>query len=135
MFITCAEYIAPLDLEAMRRSAAILFAWLALTWATAPLLACVLPMRAMTAQESECCKRMTQMCGSPNMPQSHSCCKKEVRATDAIVVKKHQEAVPVLAVVTALPVPNSPRVIEFLPVSTQHQPPGEILAESTVLRI
>lgn len=119
----------------MRRSAAILFVWLALTWATAPLMACMLPMRAMTAQESECCNHMPQMCGSPNMPQSHSCCKKEVRQADAIVVKRHHEAVPVLAVVAALPVPGSPRLIEFLPASTQHQPPGEILAESTLLRI
>jgi hypothetical protein len=39
-----------------------------------PIMACVLPVAAMTAVERDCCKRMAQECGNGKMAQSHSCC-------------------------------------------------------------
>lgn len=39
-----------------------------------PIMACVLPVAAMTAVEHDCCKRMAQECGNGKMSQSHSCC-------------------------------------------------------------
>jgi len=61
-------------LDIVRRAFAIGVTFFVLGWAVAPALACLLPGRAMTADEHECCKKMAKMCGSANMPQSHSCC-------------------------------------------------------------
>ena len=117
----------------MRRFAAI--AVVVICWTAAPLLACMIPGRAMTAQEHECCKHMAQMCGSANMPQSHSCCKTEVRPGTTMVVINNRQPGPVLQIVAALPVPRSPQCSDFFDKSTPHHPPTEYLAETTVLRI
>jgi hypothetical protein len=61
-------------LDTMRRAFATGVTFLMLGWVSAPALACLLPERAMTAAEHACCKQMSKMCGSANMPQSHSCC-------------------------------------------------------------
>jgi len=76
-------------------------------------LACMIPGRAMTAQEHECCKHMAQMCGSASMPQSHSCCKTEVRSGTTMVVTNNRQSGPVLQIVAALPVPRSPECSEW----------------------
>lgn len=39
-----------------------------------PIMACVMPVAAMTAVERDCCKRMAQECGNEKMSRSHSCC-------------------------------------------------------------
>jgi hypothetical protein len=39
-----------------------------------PIMACLVPAAAMSAEERDCCKRMAQECGKMGMPQSHSCC-------------------------------------------------------------
>ena len=43
-----------------------------------PAMACLIPGADMTETERECCKHMSQQCGSMDMPSSHSCCEKEV---------------------------------------------------------
>ena len=43
---------------------------------TPPLLACALPGGQMSEEEKACCRHMAEQCGSPDMADSHSCCKK-----------------------------------------------------------
>lgn len=52
----------------------------ALLLLSSPLMACVLPGLEMTAAEQDCCKHMAQDCGSMQMDDSHSCCKKTPQA-------------------------------------------------------
>ena len=111
------------------------FAFLALYWAAAPLLACMVPERAMTVQEHECCKHMAEMCGSAHMPQSHSCCKTEVRSGYTMVATSDQQPVPVLNIVALVSIPVTPQTDHKAGVVTDHHPPGEFLPEITVLRI
>jgi hypothetical protein len=107
---------------AQRRRAApvtaIVIVFLVICWTAAPLLACMIPDRAMTAPEMECCKHMAKMCGSANMPQSHSCCKTEVRPGTTMVVTHNQQVRPTLQVVAALPVPL---VRLWLPCGANHR--------------
>ena len=110
-------------------------AFLALYWTAAPLLACVAPERAMTVQERECCKHMAEMCGSARMPQSHSCCKIEVRSGNAMVATRDQQPVPVLNTVALVSMPLAPPIDHTAGVVTDHHPPGQFLPEITVLRI
>jgi hypothetical protein len=119
----------------MRRSAAMAFAFLVLYWAAVPLLACMVPDRAMTVQERECCQRMAEMCGSSKMPQSHSCCKTEVRSGHTIVATTDHQPVPVLSFVAVVSMPVTPQIDHHAGVVTDHHPPGEFLPEITVLRI
>ena len=119
----------------MRRSVAMAFAFLVLYWAAAPLLACIAPERAMTVQERECCKHMAEMCGSAHMPQSHSCCKTEVRSDYTVVATRDQQPVPVLSTMALVSMPLPPLIDHAAGVVTAHHPPGEFLPEITVLRI
>lgn len=119
----------------MRRSAAMVFVSVMLLWATAPLLACVLPGQHMTAQERACCKRMAQMCGSANMPQSHSCCKSQPESGNTMVASPDHRPVPVLQAVAVVPIPQAPHVSEVLYEVGHHRPPSDFLPDTTVLRI
>jgi hypothetical protein len=119
----------------MRRFAAIAVVFLVICWTAAPLLACMIPDRAMTAPEMECCKHMAQMCGSANMPQSHSCCKTEVRPGTTMVVTHNQQVRPILQVVVALPVPILSPCSNRFHNNTSGHPPNEYLPKTTVLRV
>jgi hypothetical protein len=119
----------------MRRAVPITFAFLIVLWAAAPLLACMMPERAMTAQERECCKHMAQMCGSSRMPQSHSCCTTEVRSGITMVVPSERHNVPQLELIATVTNSKEPHFSETLLESRPHHPPGEFLPETTVLRI
>jgi hypothetical protein len=119
----------------MRRSAAMTFAFLALYWTAAPLLACVMAGGLMTAQERECCKHMAEMCGSTQMPQSHACCKTEVRSDYTLVATGNQQPAPVLNIVAIVTIPATPQIGHKAGVVKDHHPPGEFLPETTVLRI
>src|SRR5215469_18086477 len=44
----------------------------------APVMACMVPDRQMTADEQSCCKKMAHDCESSAMPASHSCCQHPV---------------------------------------------------------
>lgn len=118
----------------MRRGIAIAFAFMAFLWTATPLLACIMPDPAMSAAERECCKHMAQMCGAANMPQSHSCCKKEVRSI-TMVATNDQQSLPHMRVV-AVVAPSVELQFSGSPYeSKNHLPPGECLPEPTVLRI
>ena len=119
----------------MRRAAAIILALIALSWSAAPLLACVVPEREMTPQERECCKHMADMCGSAKMPQSHTCCRTEVRSEINVVLKVDPQLSPDQHVLAVVPLTTSPQRNEILEVDKQHRPPGEFLPATTVLRI
>ena len=119
----------------MRRVAAIIFALFALSWSAAPLLACLVPERAMSPQERQCCKHMADMCGSAKMPTSHSCCKTEVRSDINVVFKADSHRAPTLNVLALVPLTTSPEPNETLGLSKIHHPPGEFAPETTVLRI
>lgn len=111
------------------------FAFLALYWAAAPLLACLVPERAMTTQERECCRHMAEMCGSSHMPQSHSCCKTEVRSGYTMLATSDQHSAPVLNMVALVSSRSTPQIDHKGGIVTNHHPPGEFLPETTVLRI
>src|ERR1700691_3324519 len=119
----------------MRRFGTMAVVFLVICWTAAPLLACMIPDRAMTAPEMECCKHMAEMCGSANMPQSHSCCKTEVRPGTTMVVTNNHQSVRVLQVVAALPVPTPPPSSDSFHQGIPHHPPSEYLPDTTVLRV
>lgn len=48
---------------------------LALLIGGVPVMACMLPSTALTAQEQACCRQNANQCGHNQMPSSHSCCK------------------------------------------------------------
>lgn len=119
----------------MRRCSALALALLAFYFGVAPLVACVVPQQALTAQERECCRHMQQMCGSANMPQSHSCCTVKTGTPNVAAITKSHSAGPAAANLA------TPLVIDGLraPMPVQwialHHTPTESLPGSTVLRI
>jgi len=44
----------------------------------APVMACLVPGRQMSAEELNCCKKMAHECETSAMPTSHSCCQHPV---------------------------------------------------------
>ena len=133
--ITCREERLTIHLQHMRRSAVIALALLGLYWTAAPLLACVVPDSIMTVQERECCKHMPEMCGSAQMPQSHSCCKTEAQSGNTIMPTGNQQWVPVLNSAGTVATPATPEIEHTARVVRDHHPPGEFLPEITALRI
>jgi hypothetical protein len=101
-----------------------------------PAMACLTPGVEMTAAEHECCKRMAQMCGSMNMPNSHSCCQKEVRRPNGMLSRAPAHIVPPAmseAVASASVVPKlaaNPPLLRDL-----HPPPESPPSTSSILRV
>jgi hypothetical protein len=60
---------------------------LATMLAGTPVLACMLPGAAVTAEESACCRHMASQCGQGKMPSSHSCCK-TLPTTNQVAIAK-----------------------------------------------
>lgn len=118
----------------MWRCIAITLVFLTVLWTAAPLLACTMRDFPMTMQERECCKHMAQMCGSTNMPQSHSCCNKELRSL-TMFATSDQHSVPHLQLVAVVVTAVRPRLSEWSHETKHPYPPGESLLEPTVLRI
>lgn len=117
----------------MRRMLAMAFVLVALQWAAAPLVACVIPWRAMTAQERACCRHMSDLCGSARAPQSHACCRRQTQS-ESTVVLKNQQSVPFLHVSAALVAPSL-QVCEGWTLNRQGHYRPEFLPDTTVLRI
>lgn len=130
-------------LDTMRRAFATGVTFLMLVWVSAPALACLLPERAMTAAEHACCKKMPEMCGSANMPQSHSCCQTTtvpdrlpaIRSSSLDVGLKYAGlilvyALPLSQVDVAIAESGSPPWVVEL-----HSPPASPPATVSVLRI
>ncbi len=88
----------------------------------------------MTAQEQECCKHMTHMCGSTHMPQSHSCCKSDAQSGTNIVVTNPQQFGLALQTTAAAVAPGSPPPASVAVGSTRHLS-SEFLHAPSVLRI
>jgi len=63
---------------------------LLLVWSLVPAMACTLPDADMTPAERACCVEMQRNCSGMDMPASHSCCQKQVRTEQAVVVQKGQ---------------------------------------------
>jgi hypothetical protein len=57
-----------------------------LLWAGTPAMACLLPGRAQTEAERECCHHMAEHCGQSGMPSSHACCQGPIYP-EAVVVQ------------------------------------------------
>lgn len=121
-------------LQVMRRTFAIGMTFLVMLWAASPALACLLPGRAMTTAEHACCKKMAEMCGSPSMPQSHSCCQKEVQPDTASILIAHQQSAPGLQVIMVMTAPSSAQDFE-LPGTTFGRLPSHSPPDFSVLRI
>ena len=121
-------------LRMMRRAFAIVMIFLAMFWVASPALACLLPGRAMTAAEQACCKQMAKMCGSPHMPQSHSCCQQVAQPGNTSILVAHYQFAPALQVIATLSTPfTSP---EFtLRGLRSISPPSDSPPGSSVLRI
>ena len=104
----------------------------------APLMACLQPMAAMTAEERECCREMANQCAS--LGSSHSCCKTTI-GSDAPFVKSanvgvmtqssHPLAFVQIAFATFDSASASPRSATL----HSHAPPGRAADTSTILRI
>jgi hypothetical protein len=76
---------------------------LAISLVSSPLLACVFPNNALTAEERECCRRMAGQCG--DALSAHSCCKSTVRDADPYISNSRSTiSVPVHMQVAILPV-------------------------------
>lgn len=56
------------------RTGALTMLVITVLWAATPAIACLVPARAMTQAEHDCCLKMAQECGSSMMSSSHSCC-------------------------------------------------------------
>jgi len=125
---------ATFRLQIMRRTFAIIVAFLAMFWVTSPALACFLPGHVMTAAEHACCKHMAKMCGAPNMPESHSCCKKEAPPSNTSVMVAHHQSAFAPQIVTELFAPSALRELRVLG-ATLDRPPSASPPDSTVLRI
>jgi 3-methyladenine DNA glycosylase AlkC len=107
-----------------------------------PIMACLVPAAAMTAEERDCCKRMAQECGGKGMPQSHSCCQtttvpdhlaaikssSDANSNHSVLVVAHMLA-PTLRVAALTEVGSSPWATDI------HSPPVSPPATISILRI
>jgi hypothetical protein len=76
---------------------------LAVALLSSPLMACLQPGNALTAEERECCRQMAGKCGDALSP--HSCCKSTVRDADPYLSNSRSTiSVPVHMQVAILPV-------------------------------
>jgi hypothetical protein len=118
----------------MRRMASII-ALLFLISAATPLLACMTG-RAMTQQESACCRSMHGDCGAM---AAMGCCRTELRTDGHPQLATTPPPTRInWAVVTWLP--PSLNAVQSLPsaqrhAAEEHSPPGLLLAKTTILRI
>ena len=90
----------------------------------------------MTPAERACCVEMQRNCSGMDMPASHSCCQKQVRTEQAVVVQKGQHPSQLTAVQIV------PGMQMALLVSLGHQqhsvnvsPPQSPPSAITILRI
>jgi hypothetical protein len=78
---------------------------------------------------------MAQMCGSANMPQSHSCCKSQPEPGNTMVASPDHRPALVLQAVAAVQIPQAPRISDVLYEVGHHRLPSDFLPDTTVLRI
>jgi len=120
-------------LQKMRRAGSMFLVLLAMSWVALPALACLLPGPATTAAERACCQKMPQMCGSAQMPQSHSCCQ-TVRPGNTSVLRAHYQSAPALQVIATWSEPS--RIPRYaIARATADRPPSDSPPGSSILRI
>jgi len=101
----------------------------------APVMACMVPDRQMTAEEQSCCKKMAHNCESSVMPASHSCCQHPVARHSANVLSIRAGDI-ALCMAALVETPFSPAI--SMSRGTAHafeSPPESPLKITTVLRI
>jgi hypothetical protein len=118
----------------MRRLASIVAILLLLT-AAAPVMACVAGV-AMSHEESACCRAMHGQCREMT---KMGCCRTEVRSEGSPEIAATSPVVDVHWVCVAL-LPARPTPVRFAApiawhVPEEHDPPGLLTAQTTVLRI
>jgi hypothetical protein len=106
-------------------------------WAVTPAIACLVPMRAMTQAERDCCLKMAQECGSSMMPSSHSCCQGHRHDTAVSPVTTYSPTrpvdvaiVPQISILLVMSQSASPRVQAL-----EAPPPESSPGCSSILRI
>jgi hypothetical protein len=106
-------------------------------WAATPAIACLVPMRAMTQAEHDCCAKMAQECGSSMMPSSHSCCQVHRHDTAVTPVSNYSPTRPfdvaVVPQTAILPVAKTSSIVSTTAFETP--PPESSLGCSSTLRI
>jgi hypothetical protein len=114
---------------------------LAVLFAALPVMACVMPIAAMTAVERECCKKMAEQCGDMGMAKSHPCCRVTATPADFHALKTASSQVNHVSLVLfhSLPFAGPTDACFSLAqwssrVSCTHSPPG-LESLRTVLRI
>jgi hypothetical protein len=105
-----------------------------------PIMACLVPAAAMSAEERECCKRMAEECGKMGMPQSHSCCQTTTVPDHLAAIKScsdgnsiHLSLVLAYAIDLTLKTPTVPESGSAPWAADIHSPP--ISPPGTILRI
>jgi hypothetical protein len=107
-----------------------------------PIMACVIPIAAMTAAERECCKRMAQECGKNGMAKSHSCCQTATAPEHLPAIRSSSDdgsgQLALALVHAALPSPTLVTMAESgfsLREADIHSPPVSPPASISILRI
>jgi hypothetical protein len=101
----------------------------------APVMACMVPGRQMSAEERNCCKRMPHDCETSATPTSHSCCQHPVSRHVASVsiprtVDVGYSAAALLQADFTPAVQTNPRIVHG-----SESPPESPLKKNNVLRI
>jgi hypothetical protein len=102
-----------------------------------PVMACLIPGAEMTAAERECCEHMSQQCGSPAMPSSHTCCHRQQRESSVSPVPTYSPTRPsIVALVPQMAVVliDSASISRQVP-ALEAPPPERSPDCSSVLRI
>ncbi|HEV2396969.1 MAG TPA: hypothetical protein VGS27_08515 [Candidatus Sulfotelmatobacter sp.] len=119
------------------RAGALTMLVITVLWAATPAIACLVPMRAMTPAEHDCCLKMAQECGLSVMPSSHSCCQVQRHDTAVAPVSNYSPTRPfdvVLVSQTAiLPVAKTSSIASATAFETP--PPESSPGCSSILRI
>jgi hypothetical protein len=103
-----------------------------------PVMACLQPEAAMTAQEKECCKKMAGQCGEMDNSSSHSCCTKVVQRSSPALVSVGAALTLDLSLFVILPseqFSNSSLIPVEARIFASHSPPESPPADIDVLRI
>lgn len=125
--------------KSMRQVAKVGAVLLVLLMLGAPLVACMLPAGATSAEEQACCREMGNQCGSDQMPSSHSCCKTLAPSAQLAIAKKpfHLQKVSLIAYLSQQVVDSlvlGPA--EFSQAGTaDHSPPETVPSAFNILRI
>jgi hypothetical protein len=119
------------------RTGALMMLVIVVLWAAMPAMACLVPMRAMTPAEHDCCLKMAQECGSATMPSSHSCCQGQRRDTAVSPTPLYSATRPfdvaIVPQVSMLVVVNLP--VSFPVPALEAPPPESSPGASSILRI